>query len=143
MASTGSCLRELRERHGVSLEELAQTTRIGQRYLEALESDDRHALPRGPFAKGFIRAYCQALGESAEPALALFEPEVPVELPRAEPPALPRRPRRLAPVLVSLALVVALSGGLAAVTVALRSGRGDVAQRVATAPDQSAAHAVG
>ena len=33
------------------------------RYLEALEADNMTSLPAPVFAKGFIRAYCQALGE--------------------------------------------------------------------------------
>lgn len=126
MASTGSYLRELRARHGVSLEHIAQTTRINQRFLEALEADDLGALPAGPFARGFIRSYCQALSESADEPLALL----PLALPaRARPPsdasARPRARRSLAPVLVSLALLVILGAALAAVTVALRSGRAD------------------
>src|SRR5262245_66575751 len=72
MMSTGGLLRELRERHGVSLEELARTTRIGRRFLEALEADDFAALPAGPFAKGFIRSYCEELNEHADDALNLY-----------------------------------------------------------------------
>ena len=59
------------------------TTRIGQRFLEALEADDFSALPAGPFAKGFIRSYCQALSESAEEALALYAAAIPREGPPA------------------------------------------------------------
>ena len=125
MASTGSYLRELRERHGVSLEELAHTTRIGPRFLRALEEDDFGALPAGPFAKGFIRSYCQALSESAEEPLALYAAAAPASAPRREVAAPPRKKRSLAPVLISLALLVILGAALAAVTLALRSGRGD------------------
>jgi cytoskeleton protein RodZ len=127
MASTGSRLRELRERHGVSLGELARVTRIGQRFLEALEADDFDALPAGPFAKGFIRSYCQALNEPAEEALSLYAAARPASVPRTES-ALPqpRARQRLAPIFVSAALLAILAGALAAVTVALRSGRGEV-----------------
>ena len=126
MASTGSHLRELRERHGVSLEELAHATRIGQRFLEALETDDFATLPAGPFAKGFIRSYCQALNEPSGEALALYTTAISASAPRHESAAPPPRAKRsLAPVFVSLALLVVLGGALAGVTVALRSGRGD------------------
>ena len=126
MASAGSHLRSLRERHGVSLDEIAQSTRINRRFLDALEADDFGALPPGPFAKGFIRSYCEALHASPDEPLELYGAATPAPVPRREAPAPRRRPRRsLAPVLISLALLVILGAALAAVTVALRSGRGD------------------
>ncbi len=73
MSSVGSYLRELRERRGVSLEEITRSTRVLHRYLEALEADDFAALPALVFTKGFIRAYCQALGVAPDEALALYE----------------------------------------------------------------------
>jgi cytoskeleton protein RodZ len=139
MASTGSFLRELRERHGVSLEELARTTRIGRRFLEALEADDFSSLPSGPFAKGFIRAYCQALNEPADEALARYTattaPSVPSPA-REVPP--PRESSRRAPVFVSLALLIALGAALTGVTLALRAGRGgEDAQRPSNTPQRA------
>ncbi|MBI4629005.1 MAG: helix-turn-helix domain-containing protein [Candidatus Rokubacteria bacterium] len=73
MSSVGSYLRDLRERRGISLEEIARSTRVLHRYLEALEADDFMALPALVFTKGFIRAYCQALGVAPDEALALYE----------------------------------------------------------------------
>ncbi|MBI3637806.1 MAG: helix-turn-helix domain-containing protein [Candidatus Rokubacteria bacterium] len=72
MSSVGSYLRELRQRRGVSLDELARVTRVGSRYLEALEADDHAALPAPVFTKGFIRAYCQALQQPPDEALARY-----------------------------------------------------------------------
>ncbi len=86
MASTGSLLRELREQRGVSLEDVARSTRINPRFLEALEADDLAALPAGPFAKGFIRAYCEALGASSDAVLAQCP------LTSGDPGGLPRPP---------------------------------------------------
>jgi cytoskeleton protein RodZ len=123
MASTGSLLRELREQRGVSLEEVARSTRINPRFLAALEADDLAALPAGPFAKGFIRAYCEALGASSDVILAQCS------LTSGDPglPG-PSGPRRVplgggSPLLVSLALFVGLGLALAAVTLALRPTR--------------------
>ena len=59
-------MRELRERQGISLDELSRATRVLHHYLEALEADDMASLPAPVFTRGFIRAYCQALG--VEPA---------------------------------------------------------------------------
>src|SRR3989338_2045543 len=74
MSSLGSYLRELRQRRGVSLEEIARSTRVLHLYLEALEADDFDALPAPVFTKGFVRAYCQMLGEPPDQAFALWEP---------------------------------------------------------------------
>ena len=73
MSSVGSYLRELRTQRGVSLEEIARSTRVMHRYLEALETDDLLALPAPVFTKGFVRAYCQALGVPPDEAFTLWE----------------------------------------------------------------------
>ena len=94
MASVGPYLRELREQKGISLDEVARATRIAPRYLEALEADEHAALPERVFTKGFIRAYCQVLGEAPDEAFARFEgqdavgaavpvaPPAPVDVPK-------------------------------------------------------------
>jgi len=73
MPAVGAYLRALRERQGVSIDEIARSTRVLHHYLEALESDDLASLPAPVFAKGFIRAYCQALGVPADEAITLYE----------------------------------------------------------------------
>ncbi len=131
MASTGSLLRELREQRGVSLEDVARSTRINPRFLAALETDDLAALPAGPFARGFIRAYCEALGASSDAVLAQCP------LISTDPGGLPRPPagrRRVplggaSPLLVSLALFVGLGLALAVVTLALRPTRDEALSR--------------
>lgn len=113
MQSVGSYLRELRVARGVSLEEVARTTRVGQPYLQALESDNFERLPAPVFTKGFIRAYCLALGEPADEALSRYGgilTRVSAEPPPPSSP--PSGARGRGPVLVSLVLVVALGLGL-------------------------------
>lgn len=114
MQSVGSYLRDLRTARGISLEEVARTTRVGQPYLQALESDAFERLPAPVFTKGFIRAYCLALGESPDEALSRYR-----ELSGATTPAPPAvqvsfRPkaRGHGPVLVSLILLLVLGLGL-------------------------------
>jgi cytoskeletal protein RodZ len=139
MASIGSLLRELREQRGVSLEELARSTRINPRFLAALEMDDFAAVPAGPFAKGFIRACCEALGSPPEALLAQCS------LPTRDPAGLPEPPSgsRLVPrgsptpLLVSLTLFVGLGLALAAVTLALKPSRDEALPR--PAPTRSGA----
>lgn len=135
MQSLGSYLSELRTARGVSLEELARITRVGQPYLLALEADAFDRLPAPVFTKGFIRAYCQALGESADAALARYRELL------GTPPALPAleltlRPkaRGHGPVLVSLILLLVLGIGLFLVVGLQGRLRGPVVAGGATAP---------
>ena len=128
----------MRESRGVSLEEIARVTRVTASYLHALEADDYDSLPVPVFTRGFIRAYCQALGIAPDEAMALFEGRAESAAPAAPAitgaPAAPRpasasrvstepAPRNRGPVLVSFILLVVLGVALFAVTLALQSGR--------------------
>ena len=153
MPAVGAYLRELRERQGVSLDEISRSTRVLHHYLEALETDNLASLPAPVFAKGFIRAYCQALGVSPDEAIALYEqrvgqsrapapslmPPSPAPAPRPAPPPPPvlehrvpapaverRESRSRGTVLISFVLLVVLGAALYAVTTALQSGRDEV-----------------
>ena len=55
---------------GVSLEEIAETTKIGTRLLKALEQEQFDLLPGGIFNKGFVRAYARYLGMDEDQAVA-------------------------------------------------------------------------
>lgn len=72
MASLGEQLKQAREQRGVGLDEVAQTTKIGTRFLRALEADRYDQLPGGIFNKGFIRAYARAIGLDEEKAIAEY-----------------------------------------------------------------------
>jgi cytoskeleton protein RodZ len=62
----GQQLKEIRESRGISLEEVAQKTRIRLAYLEALESGDVEALPSRSHLRGFLRLYANELGVSID-----------------------------------------------------------------------------
>ena len=136
MSSVGTYLRELRQRRGVSLEEIARTTRVARGYLESIEADAFDALPDPVFTRGFIRAYCQALGEPPAEALAAYEGRegrTPQQAGTARPgPATPRsgeaEPRGRGAVLVSFVLLVVL--GIALFAVALVIHPRDRSERV-------------
>jgi cytoskeleton protein RodZ len=152
MSSVGAYLRGLRERQGISLDELSRATRVLHHYLEALESDDLAALPAPVFTKGFIRAYCQAVGVPPDEALQLYDqspgrrpepPKVPIvaappviaSIPEpddfspivtrvvAAPQSEPRESRSRGTLLVSVILLVVLGAAFFAVTMTLRSSR--------------------
>ena len=130
MSSLGTYLRELRERRGISLDEISRTTRVGRSYLEALEAGNFAQLPAPVFTRGFVLAYCQALGVPAEEALSRYgaRPAPPEDLaPGTAPPAAPRRDREEGrghgSVLVSFVLVVIFGVALFALAFVLQSGR--------------------
>src|SRR5438552_1770284 len=58
----GQALRAMREARGLSLEALAESTRVRASYLTAIEELQLDKLPSRPFVIGYIRAYAQALG---------------------------------------------------------------------------------
>jgi len=131
VASVGDYLRELRQRRGLSLEEMSRATRVASRYLECLESDRFSALPAPVFTRGFIRAYCQAVGEPPDEALARYEsrdgatPPPPRTTPAAGPPpvAAESGARSRSAVLVSFVLLVILGMALFAVALMTQPAR--------------------
>lgn len=58
----GASLREERERRGVSLREIATTTKISVSSLEALERNQVSRLPGGVFTRAFVRSYAAQVG---------------------------------------------------------------------------------
>jgi len=98
----GPRLKEQREKRGITLEQISKSTKIGVRFLEALEEDQFERLPGGIFNKGFVRAYARCVGLDEEQAiadyLAVTEANQPAavsveEAPVLEPPPQPKRER--------------------------------------------------
>ena len=146
MASVGDYLRDLRDRRGISLEEISRVTRVASGYLQALESDRFSALPPPVFTRGFIRAYCQALGESPDEALARYDgreggappPPRPTAAAGTTPTAQGEPPSRSA-VLVSFVLLVILGMALFAVALMTQPAREDrVERRMPSASERAA-----
>ena len=73
----GAYLRAVREHRGLSLADLAETTRISKTYLQGLEDGDLSVLPSRPFAIGYVRSYATALGIDGDAAAARFKKEAP------------------------------------------------------------------
>jgi cytoskeletal protein RodZ len=55
-------LRRHRQKCRISLEELAQDTRVKKELLEALENNDLSQWPRGLYARAWIRSYAWVVG---------------------------------------------------------------------------------
>ncbi len=83
METIGSYLRQQRERAGLSLEQVAQTTKIRGTLLTSLEADRMDDLPGGVFVRGFVRAYTDAIRDSSGRALELLDGQVDAPLSEA------------------------------------------------------------
>jgi hypothetical protein len=70
--SFGAHLRSHRERRGIDLNTIAQSTKISLGILEGLERDDMSRWPSGIFRRAFIRAYATAVGLEPESTLREF-----------------------------------------------------------------------
>lgn len=70
VGSFGEKLKREREMRAITLEEIAEATKIGTRSLKALEEEHFDQLPGGIFNKGFVRAYAKFLGIDEEQAVA-------------------------------------------------------------------------
>lgn len=89
----GHRIRTARESRGLSLQRVSDETKIPVRLVAALEAEDYRQLPRGIFARGYVRAVAGAVGldpetladafrdettpsDAAAPAVAAFAPAV-------------------------------------------------------------------
>src|SRR3954452_13852266 len=66
LALFGEELRREREIRGISLKEIADSTKISKRFLEAIERNDHRTLQAPVFTRGFVREYARYLGLSSE-----------------------------------------------------------------------------
>src|SRR4051795_9625244 len=62
MDDFGGTLRQARERRGISLRQIASSTKIAAAALEALEKNDISKLPGGIFSRAFVRSYAVEVG---------------------------------------------------------------------------------
>jgi cytoskeletal protein RodZ len=98
MESLGQKLREARERHNVSLEQVARDTHISKQYLEALEEESFGLIPGETYIVGFLRNYAEYLALNPEELVTLYrnlkiqeQPLPMTELLDRRPPKVPRR----------------------------------------------------
>ncbi len=62
MASLGQELRRERELRGISLREIADSTRISLRFLQAIEEDQFDRVPGAFFVRAILRSYAKTIG---------------------------------------------------------------------------------
>ncbi len=80
----GERLKRERELREVTLEEITSATRIGPRFLEALENEDWEKLPGGVFNRGFVRAIARYLGLNEEALLGEYDVAYGTQVPPVE-----------------------------------------------------------
>src|SRR4051812_17690929 len=85
--SFGGKLRDARERRGISLREIANTTKISMTALEALERNDLSRLPGGIFSRAFVRSYALEVGLDPEATIREFLSQCPGDSVTAGRPA--------------------------------------------------------
>ena len=73
MDAIGNALRSERLRHGLTLEQIATQTKIGQYLLQAIEANQFDRLPGGLLTRSFLRQYAQVVGLDAEEVVASFK----------------------------------------------------------------------
>lgn len=113
--SIGGRLRAAREARGLSLQDVANQSRIPLRHLQNIELEEWDELPAVTYCVGFARAYANAVGldgaeigrevreslggpRSRTPAVDYFQP--------ADPARVPPRPLAIIAAVIAIALVV-------------------------------------
>ena len=72
MTDFGGKLRQAREGRGITLRQIANTTRISVAALEALERNNVSKLPGGIFSRAFVRSYAAEVGLDPEETVREF-----------------------------------------------------------------------
>jgi cytoskeletal protein RodZ len=81
--SFGRELQLERQRRKITLEAIAEGTKVPTRHLRALEQEEFEQLPGGVFNKGIVRSYCQHIGLDEQEWLDKF-PSVLLERPEPD-----------------------------------------------------------
>ena len=76
MSNFGTQLKEAREGRGLTLQQVAASTKISAGVLEALERGDFARLPGGIFSRSFVRAYALEVGANPDALVAQFITEL-------------------------------------------------------------------
>lgn len=72
MLRTSIILKNAREDKDLTLAEVSKKTKIPQKYLEAIETEDRRVFPSEPYCSLMIKDYANFLGLNGEDVVLLF-----------------------------------------------------------------------
>lgn len=90
----GKLLRSLREKAGLSLDDVANRTKISRGQLEAMEREEMRLLPEPVYVRAFIRDICRVMGTDPKPVTDAFAREFAPETPAAQAPETDAVPAR-------------------------------------------------
>ena len=65
-------LASIRKNRGISLEEIAESTKISMRWLQAIERGEFRKLPGGIYATNYLRQYAKAIDFDEAEMLAIY-----------------------------------------------------------------------
>jgi cytoskeleton protein RodZ len=83
--SLGARLKREREQRKITLDEISMSTKIGTRFLIAIEEEHFDQLPGGIFNKGFVKAYARSVGVNEAEAVAEYELVTAPSTPETQP----------------------------------------------------------
>lgn len=88
-------LARFRTRAGVSLKAIADRTKIGLRFLQAIEGEQFEKLPGGIFSTSYLRQYAEAVGYDDRALVAFYNKKMNISEPISKPPQSESGGRRL------------------------------------------------
>lgn len=142
MESLGHFLRHERELRQISLEEIAQTTRIPMRMLQHIEDNQLDLLPGEVFARGFLKSYARSVGLPVDEVLARYG-ERNLEAQAAPAPITaitpPQQGRRFG---IAIALVILLILFTLALSIVLRPRQRDTPIELSQTTQVQAGHEI-
>src|SRR5579863_8877411 len=86
-------LSQARTLTGISLEEIAESTKISLRFLKAIESEEFEKLPGGIFSTSYLRQYAAAIGYDEEALVGHYRLKMNLPIPGTDAPQEPGRNR--------------------------------------------------
>ena len=66
-------LARFRKRAGVTLAQIAESTKIGSRFLQAIEAERFEELPGGIFSTSYLRQYAAEIGYDEDTLVAFYQ----------------------------------------------------------------------
>lgn len=115
VSGVGARLRVAREMRQLTVDEVAQTLKLGPRQVEALENGNWQGLPGQTFIRGFVRNYARMLQIDPAPLMdhldaTLEKPVDSLHVPQGRPTAMPSgQPRRDRTVVIAGLVLVVLA----------------------------------
>jgi transcriptional regulator with XRE-family HTH domain len=123
-ADVGSWLRDTRQHAGLSLRQIADSTKLSVRILDALERNRIDQLPGGIYRRAIVRSYAGEVGLDPEFALQAFlhrhpqdDPALPRMLLAADPP---RKRPMLAAIMSRIGALIPIVAGVFYLTLGIR-----------------------